>query len=100
MKAYEPHHNKKLYCRLCKVDFDNADSLLVHRSTRGHKDAANLERKLTYCKLCRKQFTSVHQLREHVKGRVHKEKLESVQRKGGGGGRGGGMGGGRGGGEE
>ncbi len=88
MKAYEPHHNKKLYCRLCKLDFSNESELFEHRSTRGHKEQKDLERKLTYCKICRKQFTSVNQLGDHVKGRSHIERLTTLQRSGSGRGRG------------
>jgi hypothetical protein len=97
MKAYEPHHNKSLFCRLCKQDFANAELLVQHRATPEHARAARMEKKLTFCNLCKKQFTSVHQLADHVKGKWHKQRSDKMFSKGNRG-RVGGRGGGRGGG--
>ena len=83
MKAYEPHHNKALFCRLCRIDFVDADALFRHRGMQAHKDAAAMERKLTFCNLCKKQFTSVHQLSEHIKGKWHKQRTAVIMSKNG-----------------
>ena len=93
MKAYEPHHNKSLYCRVCKQDFDNVELLFQHRTTPEHKEASRMERKLTYCNLCKKQFTSANQLSEHLKGKWHKQRASAMfnRSRGRGRGRGGGV---------
>ena len=62
MKSYVPSQNRPLYCRICKLDFNNETELMEHRRSMEHRNAAKLERQMTYCNICDKQFTSVKQL--------------------------------------
>ena len=57
MKSYVPSQNRPLYCRICKLDFNNETELMEHRRSMEHRNAAKLERQMTYCNICDKQFT-------------------------------------------
>ena len=43
MKSYVPSQNRPLYCRICKLDFNNETELMEHRRSMEHRNAAKLE---------------------------------------------------------
>ena len=51
--AYQPAQHRPLYCRVCVMDFADADALMRHRSTDEHKKRVKADRRASFCHLCK-----------------------------------------------
>ena len=59
VQTYEAANRRSLYCRVCKVEFDDLEEFQAHRASAAHKETLAMERKAAFCVCCKKQFTSV-----------------------------------------
>ena len=59
LKNYKPASNDKLpfYCRVCTYQGSSVDDLELHRKSRRHAVAVDIERKMSFCNACRKQVS-------------------------------------------
>ena len=83
LSGYKARSSEKLpfYCRVCQVQYSNADEFFQHKQTQFHEAAVAMERKATFCKLCRKQLTSPEQMKEHLASKPHRMRLQKMKEK-------------------